>query len=330
MANKHNKMTPQTVLSSAHFVWGVISALQYSMDFFLSFWLFILLILYFYSISKIFFWNSDVAFFCFSAFVQQILEDFLWNFSSKTIAICYRFAFCFYRFDKENFFCFAMVYWSYAAIAVLDRHLFYSFFIGFILFSAFLSIFFSIFIFCLPSLFHVGLYPFFISCSAFFKSFLESKWIFVSQYIGLILMERVSFLLFTLSTLDYPFHPSWFTASAFLSSFQELSGQPTFLWYFWHPSNRVCFLFPVMIFNQYIGVFLFVFGGCPVSLYKIQSEVLHRNLLYFVKVNQIIGVSLFWRLFFVSGFFKILTSDFYFFLWHLTYLYCFLCENDIT
>ena len=210
-----------------------------------------------------------------------------------------------------------MVYWSYAAIAVLDRHLFYSFFIGFILFSAFLSIFFSIFIFCLPSLFHVGLYPFFISCSAFFKSFLESKWIFVSQYIGLILMERVSFLLFTLSTLDYPFHPSWFTASAFLSSFQELSGQPTFLWYFWHPSNRVCFLFPVMIFNQYIGVFLFVFGGCPVSLYKIQSEVLHRNLLYFVKVNQIIGVSLFWRLFLSPVFSKSLLriSTFSFDIW---------------
>ena len=63
----------------------------------------------------------------------------------------------------------------------------------------------------------------------FSKVLSESKWILVSQYIGLILMERVSFWLFTLSTLDYPFHPSWYTASVFLFSFQELSGQPTFL-----------------------------------------------------------------------------------------------------
>lgn len=73
-----------------------------------------------------------------------------------------------------------------------------------------------LFIFCLPSLFHVGLYPFSFSCSAFFKSFFGIEmdfcfsvhwsyphgesflFAFYSQYIGLSLSSKLvySFCLF--------------------------------------------------------------------------------------------------------------------------------------
>lgn len=169
------------------------------------------------------------------------------------------------------------------------------------------------FIFCLPSLSHVGLYPFFISCSAFFKSFIGIEmdscfsvhWsyphgesfllAFYSQYIGLSLSSKLvySFCLFVFISGTFR---SAYILMMLLASFE--SGLLSFSCY---DFQSVHWSIPLCLWWILTPVQNTIRSLTPKSFAFCESKSDHWSIPFLTIV-------------FVSGLFKILTSDFYFFL----------------